>query len=436
MKNVHITTLGCSKNVVDSEVLAGQLKLNKYKITEDPESADVIIINTCGFIEDAKKESIQAIFEAVEIKKTKKNTKVFVAGCLSQRYFTEIKNDIPEIDEVFGTEDYQNILKKLGTANYDPDKIYNYRELSTPRHFAYLKISEGCNHTCSFCAIPGIRGKHRSRSIDDILFEAEKLAGQGIKELILVSQDTSYFGKDLYGSQKMPDLIEQIAAENWFEWIRPLYWYPSNFPLKYIDLMGKYKSVIPYLDMPVQHASNKMLKLMRRAETNQSLIKLYKDFRSKLPEIALRTTLIVGHPGETNEDFEILKAFIQEIEFDRLGAFVYSDEENTHAFNLADKVEPATAIERYNEIMQIQKDISLKKNSGLIDTIQIIMIDSYDPEGEVYVGRSYRDAPEIDNEIIVSGMPFDIRKIGRIFPVEINDYSEYELYGNFRVLNI
>ena len=430
MKKVHITTLGCFKNQVDSDVLSGQLQNRDFEIIENPDEADVIILNTCGFIEDAKKESIDAIFEAVELKKTDSNKKVIVSGCLSQRYKSELKNEIKEIDGIFGTEDYKGILSALGNSDFDADNLYNIRNLSTPTHYAYLKISEGCNHKCSFCAIPLIRGKHKSRTINDILKEAEILADKGVKELILVSQDTSYYGKDKYGQQKIMELLVNLAEKNLFQWIRPLYWYPTNFPFEYIEKMSDYPALIPYLDMPIQHISTNVLRQMNRAETSESIVKLYKKIRAHQPKVALRTTIILGHPGETESDFEQLKDFIQEIRFNRLGTFVYSDEEGTLAYDLQNKVEQNTAIERKNIIMEIQQDISRELNESLINSKQSVLVDIYDNENKCYVGRTYRDTPEIDNEVLINSNNFDPRLIGKFISVKIKDASEFELYGN------
>ncbi|MCK5022449.1 MAG: 30S ribosomal protein S12 methylthiotransferase RimO, partial [Candidatus Pacebacteria bacterium] len=299
MKKIHITSLGCAKNLVDSEVLGGQLKRRDYTLTTNPSDAELIIVNTCGFIDEAKKESIQAIFEAIEYKNEDKGKQVFVTGCLSQRYKEELAIEIPAIDAIFGTEDYEQILNRLGDNNFHAEEMYKMRDLTTPRHFAYLKISEGCNHTCAFCAIPNIRGEHRSRKIEDILGEAKILADQGVKELILVSQDTSHYGKDRYGKSMIVDLLSKIAAEDMFTWLRPLYWYPSNFPKEFIHLMNTYDTIVPYLDMPIQHASDRVLGLMRRAEKKENLVRLYKQIKEIRPDLALRTTFIVGHPGET-----------------------------------------------------------------------------------------------------------------------------------------
>ncbi len=431
MKKVHITTLGCFKNQVDSDVLSGQLINKDFQIIENPDEADVIILNTCGFIEDAKKESIDAIFEAIELKKNDSNKKVIVSGCLSQRYKKELKKEIKEIDGIFGTEDYKGILSALGKNDFQVDNLYNIRNISTPQHYAYLKISEGCNHKCSFCAIPLIRGKHKSRTIEDILEESEMLANKGVKELILVSQDTSYYGKDYYGKQKIVELLVKLAEKDLFQWIRPLYWYPTNFPFEYIEMMSEFPSLIPYLDMPIQHVSNNVLKKMNRAETTESIISLYSKIRNKQPEISLRTTIILGHPGETEFDFDELKRFIRDIKFNRLGTFSYSDEEGTGAYNLNNKVEQSVAIERKNIIMEIQQEISQNLNEQLINSTQNVLVDRYDDENQCYVGRTFRDTPEIDNEVIINSNTSNLELIGNIFPVKINDASEYELYGEF-----
>jgi len=430
MKKVHITSLGCAKNLVDSEVLGGQLKYRKYDLVDQPENADVIIVNTCGFIEDAKNESIQAILEAVDINKDN-DKKVFVTGCLSQRYKSELREEIPEVDAIFGTEDYENILISLGEDNFHAEDMYKMRDLTTPGHFAYIKISEGCDHTCAFCAIPGIRGKHRSRTIESILAEAETLAQKGVKELLLVSQDTSAYGRDLYTRPKTVDLIESLARENMFDWIRPLYWYPTNFPIKYIELMNQYDSVVPYLDMPIQHASDNILRNMRRGETKRSLEKLYKKIQSVRPDITLRTTLILGHPGETDEDFENLKQFISEIRFDRIGSFLYSDEEGTTAYDLDNKVDRDVAERRRNELMQLQQEISIEKNQSFVGTSQHVLIDSYHNDQAVYHARTSRDAPEIDNEVIVHDDNPNLELVGSMQLVKIIDSTEYDLIAQF-----
>ena len=433
MKKVHITSLGCPKNLVDSDVLGGQLKHNDFILTSNPQDAELIIVNTCGFIEEAKKESIQAIFEALDLKNEDKTKQVFVTGCLSQRYKKELIAEIPEIDALFGTEDYKGILNRLGKNIVRPEQMYNMRNLTTPKHYAYLKISEGCNHQCAFCAIPRIRGRHHSRKIEDILSEARMLAGKGVKELILVSQDTSYYGWDRYHKSMIIDLLSQLAAENLFKWIRPLYWYPSNFPKKFIHLMNEYETIVPYLDMPIQHASDHVLTLMRRAEKKEKLIRLYQKIRGIRPDITLRTTLILGHPGESDSDFELLKEFIESVRFDRLGAFVYSDEEGTSAYYLNHKVDKETAQKRLEDLMKIQAQISSEKNKSLVDSVQNVLIDGYDHNNKFYYGRTYRDAPEIDNEVIISDAVYNREIPGFHKQVYISDYSEHELYGRFDV---
>jgi ribosomal protein S12 methylthiotransferase len=433
MKKVHITSLGCAKNLVDSEVLGGQLKQRNYTLTKFPEEAELIIINTCGFIKDAKTESIQAIFEALKLKESDKDKQVFVTGCFSQRYKKELADEIPEIDALFGTEDYKRILERLGENRFHAEDLYKFRELSTPKHFAYLKISEGCNHTCAFCAIPNIRGSHRSRRMEDILDEAKILARQGVKELIIVSQDTSYYGKDIYQKSTIIDLLTQLATEDMFTWIRPLYWYPSNFPTEFIHLMNRYDSIIPYLDMPVQHASNYVLEQMRRAEKRENLIKMYEDIRNIRSDIVLRTTFIVGHPGESESDFNLLKEFIEKIRFDRAGTFKYSDEEDTAAYAYDNKVSEQVADLRYSDLMEIQRQISTEKNQKLVNSRQKVLIDAYDHQQKYYSGRTFRDAPEIDNEIVISDRKFNQDVIGTFRNVIITDASEYELYGSFDV---
>ncbi len=434
MKKVHITTLGCPKNVVDSEVLRGQLENRQYEIVEKPQESDILIINTCGFIEDAKNESIQAIFEALALKRDDPAKKVFITGCLTQRYKKEIEIEIPEADAIFGTEDYAAILKTLGEKHAAVDNLHRLRKISTPRHIAYLKISEGCNHNCAFCAIPGIRGKHRSRTIESLVEESKLLARQGAKELILISQDSSYYGKDLYGKQSIVSLLDQLCNIPELEWIRVLYWYPTNFPTAVLDLMGNGSKLLPYIDMPIQHISAKMLRLMRRGDTRESILKLYDLIRNKIPDIALRTTLILGHPGETDQDFTELLQFVRDFEFDRLGTFTYSDEDNTRAFLMPDKVEPEIVRERQAIIMETQRDISLFKNNSFIGKNILTLIDTFDIDTLTYTGRTYRDAPEIDNEVVIPVKSKNSKiKPGDFASVKIEDSSEYELYGDFNV---
>ncbi len=431
MKKVHITTLGCSKNLVDSEVLSGQLEAHDFVITESPEESDLIIVNTCGFIQSAKEESLQAIFEAIKLKDDDPAKKVFITGCLSERYKAEIEKEIPEADAIFGTEAYKEILETLGKKHAAVDNLYRMRRVTTPRHFAYLKISEGCNHSCAFCAIPGIRGKLRSRSIESLVSEAEKLAENGAKELILISQDTSSYGKDIYGKQKIVDLLKALAEIENIEWIRVLYWYPSNFPFEVIDLMKNNVKILPYIDMPIQHVSDKMLKNMRRAERKAVIYDTFSRIRKKIPNVTLRTTLIVGHPGETDGDFNELVNFIKDFKFDRMGSFTYSDEENTIAFDLPDKVDSDTAQKRQDTLMAIQRKISEQKNKTLIGTTQRVLLDEFDISTHTYIGRTFRDAPEIDNEILITVTKDVPYKPGDFVDVEIIDNGEYELIGRF-----
>ena len=430
MKKIHIMTLGCSKNTVDSEVLAGQLEAHQYQVIDSAEAADVLIINTCGFVQDAKEESIQAIFEALKLKEQDPAKKVFAAGCLSQRYRAEIEKEIPEVDAIFGTEEYTEILNTLGEQHAALDNMYRMRKISTPRHYAYLKISEGCNHNCAFCAIPGIRGRHRSRTIESLIGEAQKLAEFGAKELILISQDTSYYGRELYNESKIAELADHLQKIDGFEWIRLLYWYPTNFPVEILDLMQPGSKIVPYIDMPIQHISSRMLRLMRRGDTRDSLKRMFYTIREKVPDVTLRTTIILGHPGETNADFKELFDFIKDIKFDRLGTFIYSDEENTAAFSLAEKVNRETALERQKELMELQQNISLQKNTERIGKKYKVLIDEFNPDTVVFSARTKMDAPEIDNEVIVQGEN-KLYKSGDFAEVEIVDASEYELYAQF-----
>jgi len=430
MKKIHVTTLGCSKNTVDSEVLMGQLDNNKTQIVDSAEEADLLIINTCGFIQEAKEESIQAIFEALRFKEEDPAKSVYVAGCLSQRYRNEIEKEIPEVDAIFGTEEFSKILDSLGLQHSAMDNMYRARKVSTPRHYAYLKISEGCNHTCSFCAIPGIRGKHRSREVDSLVDEARKLAENGAKELILISQDTSYYGRDLYGKSKIVELVQALQDIPGIEWIRLLYWYPTNFPKGILDLMQPGSKVVPYIDMPIQHISDRMLRLMRRGDTRVSLLKLFYQMREQVPQVILRTTLILGHPGETDEDFKELFEFINDIKFDRLGTFTYSDEEHTPAFGLENKVAHEIALDRQKQIMELQQAISLERNQSRIGNTYQVLVDFWQKESGVFIARTNMDAPEIDNEVLISG-DAKVSKPGQFAMVEIIDASEYELYARF-----
>jgi ribosomal protein S12 methylthiotransferase len=427
-RKIHMTTLGCSKNTYDSEILLGQLKAHNAEIVDDVDAADVIIINTCGFIEMAKQESIEAVLEAEQIKKRNPEKKVVVCGCLSQRYGDELRKEIPAIDGIFGAEDFDNILNFL---NYPkeraPEYLYEKRLLTTPRHYAYLKISEGCNHTCAFCAIPLMRGKHRSRPIPQLVAEAQMLAQQGVKELIIISQDTTFYGLDLYQKQKLTELLQQLEAIPGIEWIRLHYLYPTTVQDELIDLMASSRKIVPYLDMPVQHITDHMLKVMKRGGKSHRIRQIFEQARAKIPNITLRTTFIVGHPGETEADFAALKQFVEETRFDRAGVFTYSHEENTGAYALEDLPQEVKEA-RYAELMALQQQISLENNMNKIGTMQRVLIDEVDLTNMTAVGRTAGDSPEIDNEVIITPLNKAL-KIGQFVSVRIEDASEYELYG-------
>ncbi len=426
-RKVHITTLGCSKNVYDSEILMGQLQANQVPLLDSPEDADVIIINTCGFITPAKQESIQAILEATELKEQNKDMQVIVCGCLSARYQKDLSREIPQVDAYFGTEDYQGILKYLNLPLKNNAHLYEDRLVSTKPHYAYLKISEGCNHKCAFCAIPLIRGRHRSRPMEDIVNEARILSLQGVKELILIAQDTTFYGLDLYRSQKIIDLLLQLQKIESIEWIRLHYAYPTTFQDDLITLIAESPKIVHYVDLPLQHITDHMLKIMKRGGTARRIKQILNNLRERIPDIAIRTTFIVGHPGETEKDFEELKNHISEFRFDRLGAFIYSPEENTAASALK---HPAKEIaeRRYQELLEIQQKISLQNNESLVGKVFKVLVDEYDPENQSAVGRTYADSPEIDNEVIIENISQNINT-GKFYDVLINAAAEYELFG-------
>ena len=430
-KRIHLTTLGCSKNTYDSEILLGQLRSRNAQIVEAPESADVIIINTCGFIEMAKQESIEAILEAEQLKKDHPGKKVVVCGCLSQRYATELRAEMPGIDGIFGTEDYANILKFL---DYDPrlspEFLYEQRILTTSKHYAYLKISEGCNHTCAFCAIPLMRGRHRSRPLEQIIDEARRLADQGVKELIIISQDTTFYGLDLYQSQRLVELLEQLEAVEGIEWIRLHYLYPTTVQDRLIDYMAGSAKVVPYLDMPVQHISDRMLKIMKRGGKAHRIRNIFEQAREKIQDVTLRTTFIVGHPGETESDFQALKEFVAAFRFDRMGVFTYSHEEKTSAYELED-LDPEVKQARYDELMQVQRQISFDNNQQKHGKTCRVIVDEIDWTAMNAFGRTAGDSPEIDNEVVITDLNRALR-VGEFVNVEIFDVSEYELYGKLK----
>lgn len=421
---VSVITLGCSKNTVDSERLMKQIQLNKIGLVDDPNKAETIIINTCGFIEAAKEESVNTILEAVALKKSGKIKKVIVAGCLSERYKEDLLKEIPEVDVYFGTENYEGIIKELG-GNLKKE-LLGERLLSTPSHTAYLKISEGCDHPCSFCAIPLMRGLHKSKPIEDLIREAEFLASSGTKELVLIAQDTTDYGKDIYGKKNIVELLRKLSEINGIEWIRLMYAYPTKFADDLIEEIKTNPKVCKYVDIPLQHISDDVLKSMRRGVTSDRTKELLVKLRKEIPEITIRTTFIVGYPNETEKDFNELCDFVREIEFDRIGTFTFSVEENTSSYILGDPVSEEEKERRKNVLMEIQKEISLSINETFVGKTLKVLIDSV--EGEYFVGRSYRDAPEVDGEILISKENKKI-KIGNFYDVVINECDEYDLYG-------
>lgn len=422
---IGIITLGCSKNTVDSERIAGQLKLNKLNYTENTEEADTIIINTCGFIDAAKEESVNTILEAVELKKQGKIKKVIVAGCLSERYKVDLIKEIPEVDSFFGTEDYEGIVKEFGgDLKYE---LLGERELSTPKHFAYLKISEGCDNPCSFCAIPLMRGKHQSKPIEMMLRETKSLAKKGVKEIIIIGQDTTDYGIDIYGKRNAAELFNAISEIEGIEWIRLLYAYPSHFPEDLIDVIANNPKICKYIDIPLQHISDNVLKSMRRGITQRRTKELLYLLKERIPNLTLRTTFIAGYPAETEKDFNELCEFVKEFEFDRFGAFTFSVEENTPSYLLGDPIPQEIKEERKAILMEIQREISLKKNESLIGKKLKVIIDN--KEGEYFIGRTERDAPEVDGEVLISAKNSDLA-IGQFYTVEIIDCNDYDLFAH------
>lgn len=422
---VNIITLGCSKNMVDSEVLSGQLLANDIDTVHESARKDhnIVIINTCGFIEKAKEESINTILDHVDLKKRGKLDKVYVTGCLSERYKNNLEAEIPEVDAFFGTMELPLILKKF-EADYKGELI-GERLLATPQHYAYMKISEGCNRTCSFCAIPLMRGGHVSRPIESLVDEAKRLVDRGVKEVMLIAQELTYYGLDIYKKRELPKLMHALADVKGLEWIRLHYAYPSKFPLEIIDAMKERDNICNYLDMPLQHASNNMLKAMKRQITREDMEELVGQIRDRIPDICLRTTLIAGFPGETRDDVEELKTFLQKMRFDRVGTFTYSHEEDTSAHNLEDNIPAEEKEERAQEIMEVQQEISLEKNEEKVGKTFKVIIDK--KEAGRYLGRTEFDSVEVDNEVIVSNskkLP-----IGEFVNVKITKAYDYDLEG-------
>lgn len=422
---VSVITLGCSKNTVDSERLLRQIQLNKIGIVDDPNKAETVIINTCGFIEAAKEESINAILEAVSLKKNGKIKKVIVAGCLSERYKNDLIKEIPEVDVYFGTENYEGIIKELGGDL--KRELLGERLLTTPSHTAYLKISEGCDHPCSFCAIPIMRGLHKSKPMGELLEEAKFLAANNTKELIIIAQDTTDYGKDIYGEKKLAELLNKLSKINGIEWIRLMYAYPSQFPDSVIEEIKNNPKICKYVDIPLQHISDSVLKSMRRGVTAKRTKDLLIKLKTEIPDITIRTTFIVGYPNETEKDFDELCEFVKDFKFDRIGTFTFSVEESTSSFILGDPVSEEEKQRRKNVLMEIQKEISLEKNESFVGKKLKVLIDAV--EGDYYIGRSYRDAPEVDGEILINRKN-NFLNTGEFYEVEINDFDEYDLYGN------
>lgn len=396
---VNIITLGCSKNMVDSEQLGGQLHLNDIDVVHENRKSDhnIVVVNTCGFIDKAKEESINTILDQVNLKKNGHLDKVYVTGCLSERYRGDLANEIPEVDAWFGTMELPLMLRELN-ADYKSELI-GERLLSTPKHYAYLKISEGCNRTCSFCAIPLMRGTHLSKSMDDLVAEATKLVKSGVKEIMLIAQELTYYGLDLYKQRALPDLLRRLSDVEGLEWIRMHYAYPSKFPLDILDVMNERSNICNYLDMPLQHISNPMLAAMKRQITRKEIEVLLNDIRDRVPGIGIRTTLITGFPGETRSDVEELKDFLEEQRLDRVGIFTYSHEENTTAYELDDNIPAEEKEERAREIMEVQQEISLEKNQEKVGKTFRVIVDK--KEAGRYLGRTEFDSVEVDNEVII-----------------------------------
>ena len=422
---VNVVTLGCSKNLVDSENIMTQLRGNGYEVAhEQGRDANIVIVNTCGFIDLAKEESVNTILDFAEAKKEGAIEKLYVTGCLSQRYKDDLEKEIPEVDAYFGTLELPGLLAKLN-ADYRHDLI-GERVITTPQHYAYLKISEGCNRTCSFCAIPLMRGLHISQPIEALVKQAQHLARLGVKELILIAQELTYYGLDIYKKRALPDLLRALSEVEGIEWIRLHYAYPSKFPLEVFDVMAELPEVCNYLDMPLQHAADSVLQRMRRQITRAETTELIRAARERIPGLTLRTTMLVGYPGETETEFQELCDFVEEARFDRLGVFQYSHEENTRAFEVDDDVPVEVKEERSSRLMEIQQDISFKKNQQKVGKVHKVLFDR--KEGHYFVGRTEGDSPEVDNEVLVDARKFFVR-IGDFAMIRITGAEEYDLIG-------
>jgi ribosomal protein S12 methylthiotransferase len=415
--------MGCSKNLYDSEVLMGQLKANDKNVVHE-EEGNIVVVNTCGFIDNAKEESVNTILEQIQKKETGDIDQLFVTGCLSERYKPDLEKEMPQVDAYFGTTDLPQLLKALG-SDYKHE-LLGERHTTTPKNYAYFKVSEGCDRPCSFCAIPLMRGKHRSTPIEELVQRAEKLAQNGVKELLLIAQDLTYYGLDLYKERRLADLLRALAKVSGIQWIRMHYAFPTGFPMEVIEVMKNEPKICNYLDIPLQHISDPILKSMRRGTTQIKTTDLIENIRTILPEIALRTTLIVGYPGETEADFDTLKQWVKAMRFERLGCFTYSHEENTHAHQLEDNVPQEVKQERANEIMKIQSEISWEQNQKKLGKIYRCVIDR--KQGEHFVGRTEIDSPDVDNEVLIDAKKYYL-KLGDFTDVEITDATDFDLYG-------
>ena len=422
-KTLNLISLGCAKNLVDSEILLGGLDKTNVSITKDPEKADTIVVNTCGFLDIAREESVDTILQAAEMKRTGSLKELVVMGCLSERYPQELKKEIPEVDRIFGSNDHQQIVSFLTGKEFAKDDPLFFRSLMTPNHYAYIKIAEGCDNGCSFCSIPIMRGLQKSRTISSIMDEAERLASNGTKELLVIAQDSTSFGWDLEKKVYLSDLLKELNTINGIEWIRVHYAHPAHLSQRIIDAIANCDKVCNYLDMPIQHASDDMLKAMRRGLGQDGIKNRISRLRDAVPNIALRTTLIVGHPGETEDDYHQLRDFVEEIRFDRLGIFTYSEEEGTLAADLKDDIPREVKDNRKNEILELQHEISLEKNESFIGKRLRVIID--ESQGNVTVGRSEYDSPEIDNIIHIKGTA----EVGVFHDIQIIEANEYELIG-------
>jgi len=420
---INVITLGCSKNIYDSEVLMGQLKASGKDVVHE-EQGNIVVINTCGFIDNAKEESVNTILDNIKRKEAGELDKVFVTGCLSERYKPDLQEEIPQVDQYFGTSELPQLLKAL-EADYKHE-LLGERITTTPKNYAYFKISEGCDRPCSFCAIPLMRGKHRSTPIEDLVSQAEKLARDGVKELILIAQDLTYYGLDIYKKRNLAELLEALVKVEGIEWIRMHYAFPTGFPMDVLEVMRLEPKVCNYLDIPLQHITDSVLKSMRRGTTKQKTTQLLKDFRAAVPGITLRTSLIVGYPGETEADFDELKAWVKEMRFERLGCFTYSHEENTHAFQLEDDVPEEEKQRRSAEIMEVQSQISWELNQEKVGNTYRCIIDR--KEGNYFVGRTEMDSPDVDNEVLVDAKKYYLKQ-GEFVTVNITEAADFDLYA-------